>query len=130
MARSRQSTPEQRVAFGLALKEAAERAGVGTTTGLAALLTAHGHRVTQTTVGAWFRAAEGEPNRPTVLLIEELLDLAPGSLSSRLGWVPVGVDIDSTEAAILADESISGEHRNALVTMLRTFRQSHATRQD
>lgn len=130
MARSRQSTPEQRIAFGLALKEAAERAGVGTTTGFAAFLTAHGHPVTQTTAGAWFRGVEGEPARPVVLLIEELLDLAPGTLSRRLGWVPVGVDLDDTEAAILTDESLSGDQRHALVTMLRTFRQSRAAGQD
>ncbi len=129
MARSRQSTPEQRVAFGLALKEAAEGAGVGTTTGFAAYLTAHGHPITQTTVGAWFRGAEGEPSRPTVMLIEELLDLEPGTLSRCLGWVPVGTSVDNTEAAILTDESISGEHRHALVTMLRTFRQGQAGRQ-
>ena len=122
MARSRQSTPEQREAFGTALKEAAEAAGVGSSIRLAAYLTEHGHEVTQTTVATWMRGAN-EPERPTVLVIEELLGLEPGALSCRLGWVPVGIELDDAERAILADDRLSPQHADAIIAMLRTFRE-------
>lgn len=123
MARSRQSTPEQREAFGVALREAAENAGHGSSIQLATFLTMHGHKVTQTAVAGWMRGST-EPERPTVLLVEELLGLTPGALSCRLGWVPVGSSIDDIEAAILSDPGLTPAHADALVTMLRTFRQS------
>lgn len=123
MSRSRQSTPEQRLAFGVALKEAAEAAGVGTTTALAALLAENGIKAGQTTVSVWFRGGDGEPSRLQVLQIEELLGLPAGTLSSRLGWVPVDSEIDDIEAAILADPLLSPAHADALIVMLRTFRQ-------
>lgn len=122
MARSRQSTPEQRLAFGVALKEAAEAAGVGTTTALAAFLNENGIESGQTTISQWFRGAS-EPSRPTLVAIEDLLNLEPGVLSSRLGWVPVGSDINDIEAAILADDAYSPGQADALIAMLRTFRQ-------
>lgn len=122
MTRSRQSTPEQRVAFGVALKEAAEAAGVGSTTALSTFLTDNGVKVGQSTVSQWFRGAEGEPSRLQVLEIEQLLDLPAGTLSCRLGWVPVGSEIDDIEAAILTDPSLSPAHADALIVMLRTFR--------
>lgn len=123
MARRRQSTPEQRLAFGVALKEAAEAAGVGTTTSFAAFLSENGVEAGQTTVSDWFRGNRGEPSRLDVLVIEELLGLPAGTLSSRLGWVPVGTEIDDIEAAILADPLLSPAHADALIVMLRTFRQ-------
>lgn len=123
MARSRQSTPEQRVAFGIALKEAAEAAGVGSSVKLAAYLTDNDVPVSQTTVSGWFRGAEGEPSRPALLAIEELLAVEPGTLSSRLGWVPVASSIDDVEAAILADDRLTPQHADAVIAMLRTFRQ-------
>lgn len=123
MSRSRQSTPEQRLAFGVALKEAAEAAGVGTTTAFAAYLTENGIKAGQTTVSVWFRGGEGEPSRPQLLQIEELLGLEPGTLSSRLGWVPVGTEIDDIEAALLSDPLLSPAHADAMIVMLRTFRQ-------
>lgn len=122
MARSRQSTPEQRLAFGVALKEAAEAAGVGTTTAFAAFLNENGIDVGQTTVSSWFRGVN-EPSRPTLTIIEDLFDLQAGELSCRLGWVPVGSDIDDIEAAILADARYSPAHADAIIAMLRTFRQ-------
>lgn len=122
MTRSRQSTPEQRVAFGIALKEAAEAAGVGSTTALSAYLTENGVKVGQSTVSQWYRGNEGEPSRLQVLEIEQLLNLPAGTLSSRLGWVPVASEIDNIEAAILTDPDISPAHADALIVMLRTFR--------
>lgn len=123
MARSRQSTPEQRLAFGVALKEAAEAAGVGTQLALAAYLSENGVKVAQTTVSQWYRGGEGEPSRPQLLLIEELLGVPTGTLSSRLGWIPVGTEIDDIEAAILSDPLLSPAHADALIVMLRTFRE-------
>jgi len=123
MARSKQSTPEQRLSFGVALKEAAEAAGVGTQLALAAYLSENGVKVAQTTVSQWFRGGEGEPSRPQLLVIEELLGLPAGTLSSRLGWVPVGSEIDDIEAAILADSRFSPAHADAIIVMMRTFRQ-------
>lgn len=122
MARSRQSTPEQRLAFGVALKEAAQAAGVGTTTALAAYLTENDVQTGQTTVSSWFRGKD-EPPRPTLVAIEELLGLEPGELSCRLGWLPVGSHIDDIEAAILADPRYTPAHADAIIAMLRTFRQ-------
>lgn len=122
MARSRQSTDEQRVAFGRALKAAAEAAGVGTSVKLAEYLTDNGHKVSQPTVAGWFRGDEGEPSRPVLLLIEELLDLQPGELSCRLGWVPVGTEIDDLEAAILADPGLSPEDARTVLIVLRSVR--------
>ena len=123
MTRSRQSTPEQRVAFGMALKEAAEAAGVGTTTALSAYLTANGLKASQTTISQWFRGNEGEPSRPQVLQIEELLDLPVGTLSSRLGWVPVGANVDDAEAAVLADPRYSPAKADAIIAIMRTLRE-------
>ena len=123
MARSRQSTPEQRLAFGVALKEAAEAAGVGTTSAFAAYLTENGIKAGQTTVSVWFRGGEGEPSRPQLLQIEELLGLPAGTLSSRLGWVPVGSEIDDIEAAVLADPRYSPSNADAIIAIMRTLRQ-------
>lgn len=107
----------------MALKEAAEAAGVGTQLALAAYLSENGVKVAQTTVSQWYRGGEGEPSRPQLLLIEELLGVPTGTLSSRLGWIPVGTEIDDIEAAILSDPLLSPAHADALIVMLRTFRE-------
>ena len=122
MTRRRQSTREQRVAFGIALKEAAEAAGLGASTTLSKYLIENGVQAGQATVSEWFRGAGGEPSRLQVLEIEQLLDLPAGTLSSRLGWVPVGSEIDDIEAAILSSPDLSPAHADALIVMLRTFR--------
>ena len=107
----------------MALKEAAEAAGVGTTTAFAAFLTENDIEAGQSTVSDWFRGTRGEPSRLEVLRMEELLSVPVGMLSSRLGWIPVGTEIDDLEAAILADPLLSPAHADALIVMLRTFRQ-------
>lgn len=110
------------MAFGVALKEAAEAAGVGSSVLLAAHLTDHGHQVTQPTVASWMRGAI-EPERPTVLVIEELLGLKAGELSCRLGWLPIEAAVPSVELGILADPDITPAQADAVIAMLRAFRE-------
>jgi hypothetical protein len=116
----RNSTDEQRKAFGEALLFAISASGLELGA-LAAQITGANVDTARKNMKAW-TSGEREPSRPQVLMLEELLGLTPGALSCHLGWVPAGAGGSSLDVAITLDPSLTDAQRQALLQILRTFR--------
>lgn len=83
--------------------------------------------VTQGAVHLWL-AGKSVPTPERVFAVERALGLAPGRLSARLGYVPAAAvsapSVGTPEEAIAADPTLSKSAKRALLTVLRTFRES------
>jgi hypothetical protein len=123
MAKSQESSKEQRIAFGAALLDACDRAGFGSSVKLAAKLNEAGSPFSQTLCNRWINGS-AEPRRDVVLLIEQLAGVAPGGLSRHLGWLPVdAASFPDAEMAILADPGLDPSEAKALIAALRSMKQ-------
>lgn len=123
MAKTHESSEEQRVAFGAALRGACERAGFGSSVKLAAKLAEVGSPYSQTLCAAWMRG-ESEPRRDVLSLIEQLTGSMPGELSRHLGWLPLDAgSFPDAESAILADPGLDPRDANSLIITLRALKQ-------
>jgi hypothetical protein len=119
----RNSTAEQRAAFGHALIEAAAIASVDLDE-LLAIASKSKIDSAKKVVYHW-RTGEREPSRPQVEELERLLKLSPGSLSRHLGWVPLeAAESEGIELAILRNETLTEGQKQALLQILATFRDS------
>lgn len=116
----RNSTDEQREAFGEALLFAISASGYELGA-LGAQVTGKNVDNSRKNLKAW-TTGEREPSRPQVLMLEELLGLTPGALSCHLGWIPAGAGGSSLDVAITLDPSLTDAQRQALLQILRTFR--------
>jgi len=121
MAKTSNTTEEQRAAFGAALRAAMVSAGIKTPAELTRRARSVGIDRTGETVNTWTRGAE--PSRIEVLALEVLLGVEPGHLSRHLGWVPVDVDTSVTiEQLILAEPDLTDAQKQALLTLLESMR--------
>jgi hypothetical protein len=121
VARPPESSPEQRTAFAQALaEELMERhlSQASFTNLLALSLDPPPH---QTTVSNWL-GGKTEPLRSQVFAIEAMLNLAPGSISRHLGYLPVdAVPAVETTTAISQDVALSPGQRDDLAAQYRTM---------
>jgi hypothetical protein len=123
MAKHHESSEEQRIAFGAALKDACERSGFGSSVKLAAKLAESDCPHDQTLCAGWFRGGN-EPRRDVVQLLEEITGTAPGGLSRHLGWLPLNAgSFPDAETAILSDPGLDPSEAKALVAALRSMKQ-------
>ena len=123
MAKSLESSEEQRIAFGAALLDACERAGFGSSVKLAAKLDEVGSPYSQTICNRWINGS-AEPRRDVVQLLEELTETPPGGLSRHLGWLPLNAgSFPDAETAILTDPGLEPHEAKALVAALRSLKQ-------
>jgi len=121
MAKTSNTTEEQRAAFGAALRAAMVSAGIKTPAELTRRARSVGIDRTGETVNTWTRGSE--PSRIEVLALEVLLGVEPGHLSRHLGWVPVDVDTSVTiEQLILAEPDLTDAQKQALLTLLESMR--------
>ncbi len=64
-----------------------------------------------------------EPSRVKVVALEKVLELAPGTLSRHLGWLPVNAtELPDLEGAIIADDGLSSMQKQVLLSALSDFR--------
>ena len=123
MAKHPESSDEQRIAFGAALKGACERAGFGSSPKLAKALADAGDPHDQTLCNRWFNGI-AEPRRTVVTLLEQLTGSMPGELSRHLGWLPLDAgSFADAESAILADPGLDPRDANSLIITLRALKQ-------
>jgi hypothetical protein len=116
----RNSSPEQREAFGAALIEAAAIANVDLDE-ILAIASKSKIDSAKKVVYHW-RTGEREPSRPQVRELERLCKLSPGSLSRHLGWVPLeAAESEGIELAVLRNETLSDAQKQALLQILATF---------
>lgn len=107
-----QATPEQRKAFGDAL--AIQLTG----TDRAALLEQLG--VSRAALQQWL-AGTHEAKRAKVFLLEEVLDLRPGSLSQHLGYLPLNArPVVTVEEAITNDTQLTKRDQQLLIDLYRS----------
>jgi hypothetical protein len=118
---NKNSSPEQRKAFGAAVSGALTDAGLR----VSALFPVAGSKEPESARRAandWLSGSR-EPSRPQVIAIEELVGVEPGGLSRHLGWLPVGAPaIADTELAILADPGLKPIEAKAVIAVLRSFK--------
>lgn len=107
--------------FGDALRRARENARL-TQAELAKLVSADDWQVTGASVGNWERGDNPPGNADRVFRIEHALGLRPGELSHYLGFVPYGSEPPLAEDALLADDAISPDVREALLAAYRQAR--------
>jgi transcriptional regulator with XRE-family HTH domain len=117
------TTPEQRKAFGEALHQALDRAGMSGR-GLAGVL-----GLSPTAVSKWLRGRT-TPSPEKVAHAERVLDVEPGALSSPLGYVALDPSTDrqapSVAKAIEADPRLGPKERAVLVTVYRELVRQYA----
>jgi len=115
------ATPEQKAAFGEALI-AALHAREMRPPDLVDVVSATSRDNASNLVKNWVNG-KSEPSRPTVIAVEQFLDLEPGTLSRHLGWLPVGAPaIADPEAAVIADKRFTGEQKRVLLQLMKSFR--------
>lgn len=122
MTRIIETTNEQRRAFGDALEAYMRRADMRSADIIRGLRD-QGMTVHQASMTNWLQGAY-EPPRAVVMGMERLLDLVPGLLSRYLGWLPVtavSVTVGDVESAILADERLAPDQRQALIATYRAL---------
>lgn len=79
---------------------------------------------TASAVGHW-TTGFSEPSRPEVLVIEEICEVEPGHLSRHLGWIPVGINYETTiEQLILADRDLTDANKATLLGLIEQLRRS------
>lgn len=110
------ATPEQRRAFGAALRVEREEAGLTQQT-LADRL-----GVTGSAVGQWEDEGSTLPDGPAeVFALEEVLGVPAGRLSRHLGFGPYGgAEVDAV-AAIEEDPDLTPERRDELVALYHLY---------
>jgi len=115
------STTEQRKAFGAAVSGALTDAGLR----ISALFPIAGSENPESArraANSWL-AGKREPSRPQVMAIEELVGVEAGELSRHLGWLPIGAPpIVDAELAILADPGLKPIEAKAVIAVLRSFK--------
>lgn len=122
MARHTNTSSDQRKAFGVALETAMAAAQIRSAAELHRRGIAAGIDKTASSFITWARG-ESEPSRPEVLTLEEICEVEPGHLSRHLGWVPVGVDADTTvEQLILADRDLTDASKSIILALLEKLR--------
>ena len=115
------STPEQRLEFGHALRNAADRVGLTTSFVLAEALAAIGHPYTERMCARWLLGTH-EPPRPIVVALEQLTVSPPGSLSSHLGWVPVEALSPDLEVVVNSDPDLRDYDKPLVLTMIESLK--------
>lgn len=107
--------------FRVALRGALEQAGwsqakLGQALGLP-------ESVQQTRVSTWLNGSQHPPPPPVVCQIEEVLDLAPGTLTLHLGYLPprARTEVRSVPDAIDADPALDARARRALKNLYATL---------
>lgn len=120
------ATDEQKRAFTTALLAAMEARGMGYADLLPA--TESDSRDSGMALARkWGRGAT-EPNRPTVIKLEELFEMEPGTLSRHLGWLPVNArPAPDLESAILADERLDEDQKVLLLKMVAQLLRDEST---
>jgi hypothetical protein len=122
MPRIAETTDEQRAKFAEALEMYLGRAKMSQID-LVRTLRAAGYPVHQTSMSQWC-AGQTEPQRRMVFEMERQLHLVSGLLSRHLGYLPVdAVDlaVSDLETAMLADERLKPDQREALVATYRAL---------
>ena len=122
MPRIAETTDEQRAKFAEALEMYLGRAKM-TQADLVRKLRAAGLPVHQTSVSQWC-AGQTEPQRRMVLEMERQLRLVPGLLSRHLGYLPVdavALAVSDVETALLTDERLAPDQRQALIATYRAL---------
>jgi transcriptional regulator with XRE-family HTH domain len=118
------ATPEQREAFGKALQQALDDAGMSGR-GLAGAL-----GLSPTAVSKWLRGRT-TPSPDTVARAERVLKTSPGALSSALGYVILEASADrrapSVAEAVKADPRLGPKERAVLLTVYRELIRQYAT---
>jgi transcriptional regulator with XRE-family HTH domain len=107
------SRREQREAFRRALRRARESCGLSQR--------AVGEAVGRTGSAVWqWEEGRGAPDHATVVKLEEVLELAPGSLAKLLGYVSPEVDGPvSVVEAVNADPRLNDSGRELLTSVYR-----------
>lgn len=107
---------ERRLAFGAALRAAREAQGL-LQSDLAAIFDRH-----QPAISAW-EAGRNSPDPPTVFLLEQILDLAPGDLSVHLGYMPLPDEgtWPTFEEAVMDDELLTDDQKRAAIALYSEF---------
>tara|TARA_R110000822_G_scaffold95419_2_gene218172 strand:- start:161 stop:532 length:372 start_codon:yes stop_codon:yes gene_type:complete len=122
MARHSNTTTAQRKAFGVALEVAMAAAQIRSTAELHRRGNEAGIDKTAGSFVTWTRGGS-EPSRPEVLILEEICNVEPGTLSRHLGWIPLGVSTDVTiEEAIMADLRITDANKAVLLALITQLR--------
>lgn len=78
----------------------------------------------QSRVSRW-EHGEVEPPPSVVFQIERVLDVQPGALSRFLGYVPAGDRPSTIDEFIEQDPFLEMDEKDALVRILKTFRNRH-----
>lgn len=116
-------SPSQLVEFGIALRKARERAGLAQRALGAAVAAGEGldEPITGAAVGLWERGA-AEPGRDRIAVIENVLGLRAGTLTARLGYTPLGGEVEAVDLRSIAArmEQLS-EAVAELATEMRTI---------
>jgi len=117
------TTPEQRKAFGEALQQALDHAGMSGRS-LAGTL-----GLSATAVSKWLRGRT-TPSPETVAHAERVLDTSPGALSGALGYVILEASADrrapSVAEAVEADPRLGPKERAVLLTVYRELIRQYA----
>jgi hypothetical protein len=122
--RQSNTSDEQRKAFSVALKAAMAAAGIESAAQLHRRALVAGVDKTASAVGHW-TTGYSEPSRPEVLVIEEICEVEPGHLSRHLGWIPVGINYETTiEQLILADRDLTDANKATLLGLIEQLRRS------
>jgi len=118
------TTPEQRKAFGEALQQALDDAGMSGR-GLAGAL-----GLSPTAVSKWLRGRT-TPSPEMVARAEGVLDTSPGALSGALGYLILDASADrrvpSVAEAVKADPRLGTKERAVLLTVYRELVRQYAT---
>jgi transcriptional regulator with XRE-family HTH domain len=120
----RVTTPEQRKAFGEALQQVLDHAGMSGR-GLAGAL-----GLSPTAVSKWLRGRT-TPSPETVARAERVLDTSAGALSGPLGYVVLDAlpnrRAPSVAEAVKADPRLGPKERAVLLTVYRELVRQYAT---
>lgn len=81
--------------------------------------------VTQSAVGQW-RAGRKTPFPATVFLLERVLEVAPGELSSTLGYFPVDAPDVLTARQWVTTSDLAPEHQQVVVAMVEALLKTQA----
>lgn len=118
------TAPEQRKAFGEALQQALDHAGMSGRSLAGAL------GLSPTAVSKWLRGRT-TPSPETVARAESVLDTSPGALSGALGYVILEASADrrapSVAEAVKADPRLGPKERAVLLTVYRELVRQYAT---
>lgn len=79
-------------------------------------------RLDPTTVTRWIKGEYAPPEPAVVFAIEEALELAPGTMSATLGYLPVGVDGDASVVDVVErDPLLTSMGRRVVLKVYEEF---------